>query len=220
MKKKGYSKHEINALANFTFLTKACNQKISNNRPTAYLPEVKEQWPGALESHWIPMDPELWRIDNYREFLKARRELLASATNQFLRDLQSGAVLHPDTIESAPQFSIGSVSSIASEEEEQILLDANIWIIDQGLPEGEFGFEIVNEDTGEQLAVLDLAWPDGLQPHLSSPIALLIDEGPEVHRLANEAGFKVFIRPEDLNQYVNGQILDTVSLEPHLIPAD
>ena len=218
--KKGYSKHEVNALANFTFLTKPCNQEISNKEPACYMPKVKEKWPGALESHWIPMNPELWKIENYREFLKTRRELLAKAANQFLDDLQSGAFPQPDTIESAAHSIVGSVSSVASEEEEQILLDANIWIIDQDLPEGEFGYEIVNEDTGEQLAVLDLAWPDGLQPRLSSPIALLIDEGPEVHRLANDAGFRVFTQPDDLKRYVHEQILDTASLEPHFAPVD
>ena len=33
------------------------------------------------------MDPDLWRVDNYLEFLDARRELLANAANQFLGSL-------------------------------------------------------------------------------------------------------------------------------------
>ena len=30
------------------------------------------------------MDPELWKVGNYRGFLEARRELLAEAANRFL----------------------------------------------------------------------------------------------------------------------------------------
>ena len=42
------------------------------------------------------------------------------------------------------------------------------------------GFELADEGTGAQLAMLDLAWPEGLQPGLSTPVAVLLNEPPEV----------------------------------------
>src|SRR5256885_4340935 len=35
----------------------------------------------------------------------------------------------------------------------------NTWVLGQGLPAGEFMHELSEPDTGEPLAVLDLAWP-------------------------------------------------------------
>ena len=37
----------------------------------------------ALTSQFIPMDPALWRVDRYSDFLEARRELLALKINEF-----------------------------------------------------------------------------------------------------------------------------------------
>ena len=72
------------------------------------------------------------------------------------------------------------LDALGNEDEEQILLDANTWVIDQGLPEGELGYEIAHMSTGESLAILDLAWPNGLQEGYSQPVALLIDEDARV----------------------------------------
>ena len=38
--------------------------------PAKYIPEFVERQPGAIESHWIPMDPDLWQIENYPDFLR------------------------------------------------------------------------------------------------------------------------------------------------------
>ncbi len=71
--KYGYSRPEVNSLANFTFLTKATNLEVTNRDPREYIPHYEQRHAGAVESHWIPMDRELWRIENYREFLAERR---------------------------------------------------------------------------------------------------------------------------------------------------
>jgi hypothetical protein len=34
--------------------------------------------PGALASLWIPMDPQLWKIEDFRDFLDARKLLPAA----------------------------------------------------------------------------------------------------------------------------------------------
>ncbi len=77
----------VNAIANRAFLTGATNLSISNRLPEDYLPEVEDRYPGALDSQSIPMDPQLWRLDRYRDFLKARRELLANRLNSLMDDL-------------------------------------------------------------------------------------------------------------------------------------
>ena len=90
--KEGYRRPEVNALANFCFLTKDTNLHISDRFPEEYFPEVESKHPGVLASQWIPTDPELWRIENYVDFLAERRRLLAAETNQRMEDL-----LHGDT---------------------------------------------------------------------------------------------------------------------------
>ena len=193
-----YGKAEVNALANFTFLTKETNLKVWARYPTEYIPAFLKKYPGAIESHWIPMDPELWKIENFPRFLEARRELLATATNDFLRGLYEG---------SAPEVVVVPVGGIAGEEEEQVLLDANIWVNDLGLPEGEFGYEVTEMPTGRLMATLDLAWPNGMQEGYSQPVTLLIDEPEEVWQRAGHAGFRVFTNVESFKAYVNDEIL-------------
>ncbi len=36
-------------------------------------------------SQRVPANPELWKLDNYRQFLLARREALAQCMNEFIR---------------------------------------------------------------------------------------------------------------------------------------
>ena len=59
-----YDKAEVNALANFTFLTQATNLKVSDRLPEEYLAEYAGKHPGVLASHWIPLDRDLWRLEN------------------------------------------------------------------------------------------------------------------------------------------------------------
>ena len=47
---------------------------------------------------------------------------------------------------------------------------------EQGLYEGNANFELFNLDTGNVEAIIDLAWPSGIQNGLSEPVALLINE--------------------------------------------
>lgn len=86
----GYGAEQINQLANLSFQTQETNQKLGVRPPWEYLPEVEKAHPGALESQWIPTDAELWRVENYTAFLKARRELLAEDVNLHLNRLRAG----------------------------------------------------------------------------------------------------------------------------------
>ena len=205
----GYERREVNALANFTFLSQETNLKVSNRDPSEYIQEFVEKQPRSIESHWIPMDSNLWRIENYRDFLEARRGLLAKAANQFLTSLLEGSVPEYEPVSAVSDGTQKLLTSPASEDEDKLLLEANSWVVEQGLPEGELDCQLVNEDTGEFLAILDLAWPNGLQEGYSQPVALLIDEDIETKRLASEAGFRFYTDVESMKRYVRGEILAT-----------
>lgn len=90
LREKYDNRDEINAIANFSFLTSHANLTIGDKRPEDYFPEVEEKCPGALESQWVPMKRELWKLENYPDFLAARRELLAKAANRLLSNLEAG----------------------------------------------------------------------------------------------------------------------------------
>lgn len=202
----GYSRQQVNQIANFAFLTQETNLKISNKDPAIYLDRYANEHPSVLESHWIPMDPALWKLENYPAFLDERRKLLAAAANRFLNSLESGSLserpLHDRSL--ARETSMGG---IVSSEEEQVLLDVNVWTVEQGLPEGMFSYELVDESTGELKVILDLAWPAGIQEGYSQPVVLLIDEDLEVEKEVNQAGYRFFTSAADFKSYVQNEIL-------------
>lgn len=204
----GYSRADVNAIANFTFLTQETNLEVSDRDPAEYLEVYIKEQSGAVESHWIPMDRELWKVENYLKFLDARRELLAQAANSFLDSLIGGNVPESKATPSIYER-IGKEipGGVGSEEEESLIKDCNDWVISQGLSEGEYMYELVDEETGEQLAIVDLAWPKGLQEGLSKPVALLIDEGPETESAVNKAGYTYFSSVDALKNYIQTEIL-------------
>lgn len=209
--KHDYDRTEVNALANFCLLTKACNLRISSRLPEEYFPEVESNHPGALASQWIPMDRDLWRIENYPRFLEARRKLLADETNRRLEEflhgdtrwLRSRAVAPPSD-EAAPVPVIGSISS---DQEEAELEALNKWVVERGLHAGTLSYELADEATGEQKAVLDLVWPMGVQTELSQPVAVLLNEGEAVIALASSAGYRCFTSPDAFRHYIEREIL-------------
>ena len=79
----------VNEVANRAFLTAETNISISNRYPEEYLPEVESRYPGALAHQFIPMDPALWKIDRYADFLEVRRDNIARKLNEFMNGLVS-----------------------------------------------------------------------------------------------------------------------------------
>ena len=80
-----YETGEINEIANMAFITGQTNRRISNKEPSVHLADiVKEQGQQALDAQLVPSDPALLQIDNYREFLRIRREALAQRMNEFI----------------------------------------------------------------------------------------------------------------------------------------
>jgi len=208
--KKGYSRQEVNAVANFCLLTKETNLKISDELPEIYFPKVESAQPGTLASQWIPMDPDLWKLENYGRFLEARKTLLADAANRFMLELLGG----DDTLlgTSAPVDEIVSIPALSqggfqTDDEEKALRELNEWVILQGLPAGTLMYEVADPVSNQPATLFDLAWPNGLQQGLSDPVAVLLNEGSDLLRLAIDRRYRAFTNIEDFRRYVENDIL-------------
>lgn len=198
--KAGKSKSIVNSLANYAFLTKETNLEISNRRPEEYMPYYAGKQPGALESNWIPINQELWKVENYEVFLQKRRELLAKGANEFLQSLYNDSI--PQT--SIENFADRLAPNVLNEEEENQLAEVSNWMEENGLNSGERNFVI--EDNGNDV-ILDLAWPDGVQTGLSKPLALLLNESDDVYSAANRAGYMYLTSIQDFKEYVKANYM-------------
>ena len=209
----GYGRAEVNAVANFCFLTKDTNLQISARPPSEYFPEIEGRYPGALASQWIPMDPEIWQTANYRQYLKERQILLARAANALLDELLHEMSVKEPASGPPPDISVpirqaqAIPGGIEDVEEEEALSALNNWVREQGLPEGQMEHELSDPETGEPLAILDLAWPNGLQEGYSDPVALLLGEGQETLQIANDHGYRHFTSAEAFKRYTRSEVL-------------
>ena len=187
----GYSRGQVNAIANFTFLTADCNKSISNKPPDVYFPTVLGEHPGALASHWISPDPELWTLDTYLDFLEDRRRRLARALNEILDGLLQGQS-GPELVRSAP----------VEDDEEDPLLELSDWCDDHGLARPEIIDPVVDEETGEPLVYPDAHWPDGMQQGKSQKVALILEPDGESEERLGELGYRFFTSIGSLHHYV------------------
>ncbi|MBE3581293.1 MAG: DUF262 domain-containing protein [Thermoanaerobacteraceae bacterium] len=194
----GYQKAEVNAIANLCFLTQGANLAISDRRPEVYLEEVEKRFPGALASQWVPLDRELWRVENYREFLAERRRLLAAAANRFVEELLNGSPAAPAAVSYSTTLEAAPAPMAADDEEIGALLE---WLQANKLPRPELDFEICGP-AGEVLTVVDLAWPNGVQEGYSQPVALVLQEDREQNRILNQLGYRYFNSAKDLRAYL------------------
>ena len=221
--KHGYGRAEVNAVANFCFLTKDTNLKISARLPELYFAEVEARHPGTLATQWVPQDRTLWKMENYRAFLEQRKRLLAEAVNALLAELAHGLVTMERDAKPilfakevvAPLTAHVLPGGIEGPEEEAQLQEINQWVAGLGLPEGTYLFELADRETRETVAVLDLAWPDGLQAGLSQPVAVLLNEGKATLDAANAQGFRYFTSEADFKAHV---LRDVVVGHVHAVP--
>ncbi len=100
LRKAGYSKSEINEIANMAFVSGGTNRSIGSKPPGEYLLSIlDEQGENALALHCVPPDQSLWSVDAYPQFLEYRRAALASAINDFIAtDEQSIEVVDIDEL--------------------------------------------------------------------------------------------------------------------------
>lgn len=201
-----HKRHEVNALANFCFQTKQTNLEISDRLPEEYFPEFEARHPGGLASQWIPADPKLWKIENYRDFLEERRKLLAAEANRCMENLLHGEIRWLEGAVKPIDEPI-AVGAITTEAEEEELENLNNWIKKLGLPRGVLAFDCADQISGQQKAVFDLAWPDGIQQELSQPVAVLLSGEAETVGIASRAGFRCFTTIQGFKDYIETEIL-------------
>ncbi|HEY8455428.1 MAG TPA: DUF262 domain-containing protein [Actinopolymorphaceae bacterium] len=194
----GYERGQVNAIANFCFLTQETNLAIGKRLPAEYLAEAEEKHPGVLASQWIPTDPALWSPDRYLDFLAARRELLADAARSFLAELSSG-------VGSATVTELRPVHVIADDPYDVRTAQVKALVEEltrMGCVEPELDSGLADPVTGRELAVAEAFWPHGLQPGQGKPVVLELD--PDVADLARleELGYEVFTSVDALRGYV------------------
>jgi hypothetical protein len=195
-----YHRSQVNAVANFCFLTQDTNLAIGKRRPEDYFEEAESKNPGVLTSQWIPEDPALWRIDRYPDFLAARRELLAEAANTFLGGLRSGASPGADETLERVRIVVDASDDQDSRTDEVAALIAEL--TELGCAEPAVDSEIADPATGRVLAIAESCWPEGLQPGQGSPVVLELDPDESDLARLNELGYEVFTSCDSLRGYV------------------
>ncbi len=80
----GYSDAEIDDIANITYILEDSNREIGSKEPAKYLREID---PKILDAHFIPLNQNLWHVNNYREFLEARRRAIVYFVNSVIRQV-------------------------------------------------------------------------------------------------------------------------------------
>jgi len=206
----GHSRPEVNAIANFTFLTQETNIKVSNRRPQDYIPEYDAMHPGVVAGHWIPMDPGVWAIERYTEFLERRRSLLANAANDFLGELYAGHMTGDDI--TPVSVSIDDADAHDNATEEAVIAELRAWMIEEGLDPGHVDYALP-DGTGGQSAILDVAWPDGVQVGLTDRVALLLNEPPEVAEVAGNFSFVPYTDASKFRAYCQTLLDGAVAID-------
>lgn len=201
--KKNYRRDQVNAVANFCFLTKGTNLDILAKDPAHYMRKVEASHPGALASQWVPTDQALWDLDRFEEFLAGRRSLLATAANEFLTALEAGGTpsqnVAPAGVETSDEVEPESADDLRSF---LALLAA------QGFARPDEDVEIADETTGEYLCTAEVVWPRGLQEGIGLPVVLELNQ-PEVESELTARGYLVFTSVDTLRRYVAAQFPDT-----------
>jgi hypothetical protein len=189
---------EVNAVANFAYLTQSSNLTIGKRLPEDYFASYETKHPGVLASQWIPSDPALWRVDRYRDFLAARRELLAAAANRILDGLLTS--VGPQR-ESLSRIGV-AIKLDAAENEEGLVTAVLPKLATLGVAAPELDVEVAHPDSGEVITIAEAFWPDGLQPGRGSPTILDTDGGAESRATLESLGYEVFTSPDALITFI------------------
>jgi hypothetical protein len=158
----GYSKAQINDLANLAFISASANRRISDRSPAQYFPTLDQ---AELAAHLVPIEEELRTAAAYPQFLAARRSLLAAAMTEFLNRFRPGWLDQPaepsDDIEGCTLEFIRYESDwdepklLVSARDHgrgwQALLSANVF--EEAIAQAENGISTDLEVAGQQFAV-------------------------------------------------------------------
>ena len=85
LRKAGYSSREADDIANLSFISGKTNRQISDKAPAEYFPEYLDHaGRSAMEAQCIPVDGSLLDTVAYKEFLRARRAMIAERINVYV----------------------------------------------------------------------------------------------------------------------------------------
>jgi hypothetical protein len=185
-----YSRGEVNAIANFCFLTQDANLEILDRPPEEYFKEVEAKYPGALESQWIPLDPELRAPERYLDFLAERRKLLAAAANEILDALIATPAPEPADVSS--KLELMPVTQDEVEDSDGAKVSVVELVERFGLAPPAFVEVVVDPLNGDELGMADFLWSDGLQGGYDEPVVLTLDPDPNELERMTAAGYHVF----------------------------
>ncbi len=93
LKAEGYGQHNrlkyalAQEITNRAVLTQVANRSKSDMLAQNYLAKVEKDFPAALKLQSIPLNQELWKLENYERFLAERRGMLADELNEFLESI-------------------------------------------------------------------------------------------------------------------------------------
>lgn len=94
MKLHGHDQRVYNRIANFVILSRDINIKIGKTAPIDYLTHVADYGSNVsdrlaqnLADNCIPSSPELWRIENYHDFIKERNKLISQLIREYYTSL-------------------------------------------------------------------------------------------------------------------------------------
>ena len=131
LKKAGYGQENrlkyplAQEFTNRAILTQTANRTKAGASAEEYLTGVRTRFPKALELQCIPDNEELWKIENYEQFLEHRRKMLADALNAFLN-----GIADPD----ADGLGVSIDQLIDAGESEELEFKQTLrWSVDEGV---------------------------------------------------------------------------------------
>ena len=133
------------------------------------------------------------------------------AANQFVTNFRTA--VNPQIVKKLASKDVQSFSTkefkndTENSNEEVEIEEISHWMIEQGLYEGCSNFELINPTTGAVEAIIDLAWPDGIQYGLSEPIALLLNETAETQAIVSKYGYKYYTSGDELKEFIKSTYL-------------
>ena len=125
---------------------------------------------------------------------------LADAANKLLDSLYEGVMKETSLL----AFATRHYQKGTSEEED--IAEVSQWMSNNGLYEGTMNHELLDE-FGNVTAIIDLAWPQGIQSGLSEPVALLLNETADTQAIVSKHGYRYYTSVLELKQYVTTTFL-------------
>ena len=152
---------------------------------------------GASRARWprsgFPTDPTLWKIERFRDFLEARKVLLAAEINRRMEELLHGDErwLAGPALRCRRYVSRSAAASPARRRRAE-LEALNDWVESQGLPRGVLAYDFADAADGRTAGRVRSGLAERIQEELSQPVAVLLNEDAETITLASQAGFRCF----------------------------